>query len=95
MSNEVLLLKEKCTDTLIEQTKTQPLETFEFRMNKQMETFSLHPPLNLVEGGKCLLAVSSFEATNSFFNITEENNSFPITILGHWNSKSAEKLLTN
>ena len=33
----------------------------------------------------------SFECTNSVFNITNENNSFSITIQGHWESKSAEK----
>ena len=32
-----------------------------------------------------------FEATNSVFNITNENNSFSITIPGHWQTKSAEK----
>ena len=76
---------------MIQQTKTKPQETLEFEMNKQMQTFSFNPPMNLVEEGKWLLAVSSFECTNSVFNITNENNSFSITILGHWNSESAEK----
>ena len=56
-----------------------------------METFSFNPPINLVKEGKWLLAVSSFESTNSVFNITNENNSFSITIPGHWNSEAAEK----
>ena len=30
-------------DTLIEQTKTKPPETLEFKMNKQMGTFSFKP----------------------------------------------------
>ena len=34
--------------------------------------------------------MSSFEFTNSVFNITDENNSFSITIPGHWENKSAE-----
>ena len=37
--------------------------------------------------------MSSFECTNSVFNITNENNSFSITILVHWDSKSAEKTI--
>ena len=37
--------------------------------------------------------MSSFEATNSVFKITNENNSFSITIPGHWNSESAEKTI--
>ena len=37
------------------------------------------------------MAVTSFEATNSIFNITKENNRFSDTIFGHWNSKSAGK----
>ena len=45
-------------------------------MNKQMQTFSFNPGLNLVEEGKWLLSVSSFECINFVFNITNENNSF-------------------
>ena len=76
---------------MIEQTETRPQETLEFKINKQMQTFSFDPPINLVEEGKRLLAVSSFECTNSFFNITNENNSFSITIPGHWETESDEK----
>ena len=60
-------------------------------MNKQMQTFSFYPPINLVEEGKWLLGVSSFECTNSVFNKTNEKNSFSITIPGHWETKSDEK----
>ena len=60
-------------------------------MNEQMQTFSFSPPINLIEEGKWLLAVSAFECTNSVFIITNENNSFCITILGHWQNKSDEK----
>ena len=91
MNNELLLLIKKHTDTLIEQTKTKPQETLEFKMNKQMQTFSFNPPINLLEEGKWLLAVSSFECTNSVFNITNENNSFSIIIPGHYKTEFAEK----
>ena len=37
--------------------------------------------------------MSSFEATNSVFTITDENNSFSITTPGHWNSESAQKTI--
>ena len=87
----MLLSIEKHTDTFIEQTKTKPQETLEFKMNKQMETFSYNPPINLSQKEKWLLAVSSFEATNSVFNITDKTNSFSITTLGHWYSNFAEK----
>ena len=93
MNNDLLLLIKKHTETLIEQTKTKPQETLYFRMNKQTETFSFNPPINLVEEGKWLLGVTSFECTNSVFNITNENNSFSITIPGHWESKSAQKII--
>ena len=93
MNNELLLLIKKHTDTLIEQTKTKPQETLEFKMNKQMQTFSFNPPINLTEEGKWLLGVSSFECTNSVFNITNENNSFSIIIPGHWANKSDEKTI--
>ena len=93
MNNELLFLIKKHTDTLIEQTRSRPQETLEFKMNKQMQTFSFSPPINLIEEGKWLLALSSFECTNTEFNITNENNSFSITIPGHWESKSAEKTI--
>ena len=95
MNNELLLLIKKHTDTLIEQTKTKPQETLEFKMNKQMQTFSFNPPINLLEEGKWLLAVSSFECTNSVFNITNENNSFSIIIPGHYQNESDEKTIDN
>ena len=55
-----------------------------------METFSFNTPLNLSEERKWFLAVTNFEAKNSVFNITVENNSISITKPGHW-ERSAEK----
>ena len=93
MDNELLLLIKKHTDTLIEQLKTKPQKFLEFKMNKQMQFFSFNPLINLVEEGKWLLAVSSFEYTNSVFNITNENNSFSIIIPGHYETEFAEKTI--
>ena len=95
MNNELLLLIKKHTDTLIQQTETKPQETLEFKMNKQRQTFSFNPPISLIEEDKWLLAVSSFECTNSVFNITEENNSFSIIIPGHYQNESDEKTIDN
>ena len=64
-------------------------------MTKQIQTFSFNPPISLVEEAKWLLAVSSFECTNSVFNITNENNSFSIIIPGHYQNKSDEKEIDN
>ena len=93
MKDELLLLIKKHTDTLIEQTKTRLQEILEFKMKKQMETFSISSPRILAEEGKWLLGVTSFECTSSVFNINDENNSFSITIPNHWNCKSAEKAI--
>ena len=60
-----------------------------------MQTFSFKPPINLVEEGKWLLAVSSFQCTNSVFNITNENNSFSIIIPGHYKTEFAEKVIND
>ena len=62
-------------------------------MNKQTQTFSFSPPINLVDEDKWLLAVSSFECTNSVFNITDDNNSFSIIIPAHWESEFANKII--
>ena len=60
-----------------------------------MQTFSFNPPINLVEEGKWLLAVSSLECTNSVFNITNENNSFSIIIPGPYKTEFAEKVIND
>ena len=58
-----------------------------------MQTFSFNPPINLLEEGKWLIGVFSFECTNSVFNITNENNSFSIIVPGHYQDESAEKTI--
>ena len=55
-----------------------------------MQWFSFSPPINF-SVKKWFLGVTSFECTNSVFNITDENNSFSITTPSHWESESAEK----
>ena len=93
MNNELLLLIKKHRDTLIEQTKNHPQEILEYKTNKRMQTFSFSPPINLIEEGKWFQEVTSFERTNSVFNITYENKPFSITTPGHWDSKSAKKTI--
>ena len=39
---------------LIQQTKTKPQETLDFKKNKQTQTFSFNPSINLVEEGEWL-----------------------------------------
>ena len=51
-------------------------------MNKQMEIFSLNPPIYLSEEGKWILAVFFFEVTNCIFQITDKDNSFSVSISG-------------
>ena len=91
----MLLLIKKLTDTLIDQTKIRPQETLKFKMNKQMQTFSFIPPLNLVEEGKWLLGVSSLECTNTVFNITNENILISTITSGLYQSQFAEKMIND
>ena len=93
MNNKMLLLNKKHTDTLIEQTKTKPEETLEFKMNRQLQVFLFNRPIKLVEEGKWLLAVNFFECTNSAFNKTNENNSFSNILPGHYQTEFAEKMI--
>ena len=93
MNNEKLLSFKKHTDMLIDKTKTKPQETLEFVMDKQMQTLSFNHSINLSEEGKWLLAVTSFECTNSVFNITDKNNSFSIILPGYYQNGSAEKAI--
>ena len=71
MNKELLILFKKHTYTLTDQTKTKPQETLEFRLVRQIETFSFNLPINLAEEGKWLLAATSFGATNSVFEIID------------------------
>ena len=89
----MLLLIEKHTDTVIEQTRSQPQETLEFELDEQKKTFSFSSPLNLSEKGKCLLAVTSFEPTNPVFEINDENNSFSDTTPGYWSSRGGAEII--
>ena len=52
MNKDLILLIKNYTGTLIEQTRTRPLEAPEFVMNRQMQMFSFNPPINLFEEGK-------------------------------------------
>ena len=67
MNNELLLLIKNRLDTLIEQTKSRAQEALEFKLSKQKQVFSFNPSINPSEEGRRLLAVTSFEATNSVF----------------------------
>ena len=58
-----------------------------------METFSSNPSIKLFEEGKWLLAVTSFEASNFVFNVTDENNSFSITTPANWSSEIVEAII--
>ena len=95
MNNDLLLLPKKHTDMLLENTRTRPQQALEFKMNKQMQTFSFNPPINLVEEGKWLLGVTSLECTNSVFNIINENNSFSTFIPGHYKTEFGEKMIND
>ena len=88
---ELLSNLNKHTDTLMEETKTKLQETLGLKMNRQTQTFSFNPPINLSKEGKRLLTVTGFEARNSVFNMIDENNSFSISTPGHWNSEDGEE----
>ena len=75
MNNKILFLFKEHTDTLIEQTKTKPQETLEFKLDKDMETFSFIPPINISDEGTWWLAVTSFWRNDLRFLIPDETNS--------------------
>ena len=90
----MLLLFKKHTDTLIEQTKSLPQETLAYTLKKQMEVFSINPTIYLFEEGNMLLAVTSFEASNSDFQITVEDNSFSRSTPSHWFFRAGAEIIT-
>ena len=90
MNNDLLLLIKNHSDVLIEQTRSRPQETLQFKLNTQMGTFSFSTPLNLSEGRKWFLAITSFEATKSVFIITNKNKRFLFSTPGYWSLNSSE-----
>ena len=54
----------------------------DFKLNEQMETFSLSSRIILFEAGRWQKAVNSFRAITSVFNLTDENNTFSFTSPG-------------
>ena len=71
--------------------KTQ--ESLEFKLNKQNERFSFSPPINLADEGNWLVAVTSFEATNSLSNINYEHNNFSSSSSNYWTHNDGEEFI--
>ena len=63
-------------------------------MIKQLDTFAFPSPINPAEEGKWFIVVTSFEATTAISGITDENNSFSITIPSHWTLKDSGEIIT-
>ena len=70
-TEDLLLSNTKNCETLIEQTKTKPQETLEFKMDKPRETFHFNPPTKVKEDW--MLGLIDLDVYNSIFNITNEN----------------------
>ena len=84
MTNELLLLPKTHTDMLFQQTKTRPQEALEVKLPHLTIAFSFSPPINLAGEAKLLLAVTSFELTNSVLSITDGSIIFSMTMPGPW-----------
>ena len=66
----------KNCETLIDQTKTHPQESLEFKMVKPRETFHFKTPIHIK--GDWMLGLIDLEVYNSIFNITKEKNKFEL-----------------
>ena len=94
MNNELLFLIKKRTDRLIEQTISRPQETLDLNLNRQIQIFSIKPPINLIDEGKWLLAVSFLSVQILF--ITSKTRRIPFQSLYQVIGKTnvLKKLLT-
>ena len=82
ISESLLLSIENNTNTLIEQTKTRPKGTMEFKLNISQATFPFISFLK-IEGNLRLLVVTSLKVYKVLFNKIEGNNIFSIYISVH------------
>ena len=80
---------------MIKKTKTRPQETLEFKMNKQMQTFSFNPPIILVKEGKWLVAVSFLKQQTLFLVSMMKTIRFQSLYQVTGKPKLMKKLLTN
>ena len=78
---------------MTEQTRARPRETLEYKMNKQMITFSISPPIPLVEEGKWVMAVTSSGAIVFVFNMKNENNILSFSILSYWFTRGDQRTI--
>ena len=69
MNKAFLLLNLENFDVLIEQTRTKPQETLEFKFDEPREIFSFNFPLNLEEEGRLVLRLTSLKVHNYIFKI--------------------------
>ena len=69
----LLSIIENC-EKLIKQTHTKPQEKLEFKPNKPREVFSLEATIIHGLDSNWMVGLTSSEAYNTIFNITEENN---------------------
>ena len=58
-----------------------------------MENFSFNQLKHFSEEGKWLLVVTSFGAPNFVFNLTDENNSLPITTSNYCIPEGSEEIV--
>ena len=63
-------------DTLNRPTHTKPQETLEIKLTQSNETFSFTPLISIE--GCWMIWLTSLQANDSVFNITEENNEFEL-----------------
>ena len=70
---ESLLLNiAKSNPDIVGNTHSKPQETLEFKMTKQIESFSFDVPLEIPE--TWMMGVTSLEVYNTLYSITEKNN---------------------
>ena len=76
LTENLLLLKTKNCETLLEQTHRKAEETLEFKKIKRRETFHFKPPIQVK--GDWMIGLTDLEVYTSIFNITKENIEFEI-----------------
>ena len=73
--NLLISSTENC-EKLIKQFYTKPQETLNFKLTKSRQTFRFKLPISIQ--GSRMLGLTSLEAYNTIFNMTEENNKFEL-----------------
>ena len=90
-SDELLLIIENNSNTIISQTKSRTTKSLFLILIKSIDTFHSNPKL-LLQEEIFLIAVTKNEVSISYYKVTDQNRNFAIYSPGYWQVPNTKKM---